>query len=133
MEENLKDETYVPETLGEAFLFLDSYLVDKDTFKNYPEDQITGAAHMTLGRWMRNRWYLWWTPDLRNRIKDDKENYPTEKPKLVQFFNDLGIEHADDMSGIIVKAYHQKLNNKDIDGHVKEIIEYYKETNNENT
>lgn len=132
-QENIKDENYIPKTLGEAHLFLDTYLVDKDVFKNTPEDQVMGIAHMTLGRWLRNRWHLWWSPELYEKVKEAKPDYPAEKPELVQGFNDLGIMVGDDMSGIIIMSYHAKLNDRpyDLDAEVKKIKEFYENQNKE--
>lgn len=122
---------YVPKTLEECYQYLDKYLQDIEVFKNYPEENVMGIAHMTLGRWIRNKWYLWWSEELYNRVKDQNPSYPSTKPELVDFFNKLGIEHADDMSGIIIISYHRKLNNKAIDfeyieKQINEVIEYYK-------
>jgi hypothetical protein len=62
--------------------------------------------HMGLGMWMRNNWGLW------------KEN-----TKLWQFFNQKGIFHADDMSGIIFESFWRYLNNKPIN--LNEQVSYY--------
>lgn len=127
MEENLQDETYVPKSLAEAHLFLDGYLVDKELFKTCPEDQVMGIAHMTLGRWIRNRWHLWWSEELRDRVLEKNENYPTEKPEIVQMFNDHGVMIADDMCGIIIMSYHAKLNDRPYDVHkeAQRVVDFY--------
>jgi len=35
--------------------------------------------------------------------------------RLSKYFNDIGISHPDDMSGIILKSYYRRLNNLDIE------------------
>jgi len=127
-----KDESYIPKSIAEAHMYLDAYLVDKETFKNFPEESVMGVAHMTLGRWMRNRWHLWWSNDLHERVKD-KTDYPSEKPELVEMFNNMGIMQADDMSAIIIKSYHNKLNGKpfDLELEVLTIQEFYKQQDKE--
>lgn len=128
----------VPKTLDEAHEFLDKFLQDKDVFKNCPEEDVLAIAHMGLGRWLRNKWYLWWSPELYERVKSKTEEgkeveYPSEKPELVKWFNELGIEHADDMSGIVIISYHKKLNNRvyDMDADIREIKSFYENQNKE--
>ena len=123
---------YTPKTLDEAHLYLDEYLQDKESFKNYPEEDVIAVSHMWLGRWLRNKWYLWWSPELYERVKSGTEEgkeveYPAEMPDLVKWFNSIGVEHADDMSGIVIISYHKKLNNKpyDLDEDVRAIKEFY--------
>ena len=124
-----KDENYIPKSIAEAHMYLDAYLADKDTFKNISEDEACGIGHMTLGRWMRNTWSLWWSKELYERVKDNSPEYPSVKPEIVEMFNDLGIHHADDMSGIIIKSYHRKLNGVEynLEEDVNEIIQFYKD------
>jgi len=134
MEIRPREVTDIPTTLKEAFEYLDHFLQDKDLFKDCPEDDVLGIAHMGLGRFIRNNWYLWWSPELYERVKSKTEegkevDYPSTKPELVKYFNDLGVEHADDMSAIIIMAYHKKLNDKvyDMDEDVKAIKAYYEQ------
>lgn len=124
-----QDENYIPKSIAEAHMYLDAYLNDKETFKNTDEDQATGVAHMTLGRWMRNTWFLWWSKELYERVKENSPEYPSTKPEIIEMFNDIGIKHADDMSGIIIKSYHRKLNNinYNMEDDVKEILQFYKD------
>lgn len=127
---------YVPKTLTEAHEYLDQYLQDKDQFKSFPEENVLAVAHMWLGRWLRNKWHLWWNTELYERVKSQTPegepiDYPAEMPELVKWFKEIGIEHADDMSGIIIISYHKKLNNLvyDLEEDVKHIQAFYaKET-----
>lgn len=65
------------------------------------------GLHHSLGQWIRNHWGLW---------KGGNE--------LTDFFNENGIWHADDMSGIIISSYIKMLKEEEVnlDGQ----IEYYK-------
>lgn len=114
----------VPTTLEECFTYLDKMLRDKEEFKSTPEEEVLGICHFSLGMWMRNTWYLWWSEELaknandRDALKEDGDelsNYPQEKPALVKYFNDnLNIHHADDMSSIIITSYHRRLNEQSL-------------------
>jgi hypothetical protein len=61
--------------------------------------------HRGLGMTLRNQWGLW------------------QGSKLSKFFNDRGIHHPDDMSGIILKSYWQHLHNQPIQ--LEHQIAYY--------
>ncbi len=106
-------EVEQPSSLEGCFEFLNKTMLDIDEFKKLTESSAIGMTHFTLGMWMRNNWYLWWSEEL---AKDyDDKGYPQEKPLLVKYFNEvLSIFHADDMSGIIITSYHRKLNNLDL-------------------
>jgi len=84
----------------------------KDSFSDWiklDEDSALSQSHHGFGTWLRNTLGLW------------HDGPP------VKYFNDLGIYHADDMSGIILTSLHRKFNNKDInlDEQVKHYIEYW--------
>lgn len=130
---------YVPKTLKETHDYFDKYLQDKEEFKTHDEETVIGDSHFELGRWMRNNWYLWWSPELYDRAKrdtpiDEEVEYPSERPELVKWFNSIGVEHADDMSGIITISYHKYLNNKpyDLDEDVRAIKEFYAKDQSDN-
>jgi hypothetical protein len=126
---------YVPKTLEESFEYLDKFLQDKEEFKNFPEENVSGAAHMTMGRWLRNQWNLWWSADQRDKIIEsnkrklpmEKIDYPQEMPELVSWFVHKGIFHPDDMSGVVILSYHRKLNGKpiDLETQIAETINFY--------
>lgn len=128
-----------PKTLEECFEILDSFLQDKEQFKNSPEENVMGVCHMSLGLWLRNNWYLWWSEELRDKVTKsnhsklpmEKIDYPQEMPELVKWFRDKGLKHADDMSGVIIISYHRKLNDKplDVDKQILKSINYYKTKN----
>jgi hypothetical protein len=88
-----------PDTLDECIAALPKVMGKTDTliFKNTPEDQIPFSYHDGLGRWIRNKWGLW------------------QNSRLAGEFKNMGITHADDMSGIILRAWHRSLNNKPVE------------------
>jgi hypothetical protein len=65
--------------------------------KEAKSDNFTGALHHGFGTGLRNGWNLW------------------GKSPLTEWFNSVGIYHADDMSGIIMDSFWRKANGKDID------------------
>lgn len=89
---------YIPTDLEDCFVQLDSIWNDstKAEFRELSESQFVGRSHFSTGLWMRNKWKLW------------------KKSRLARYFNDLGIFHPDDMSGIILTSYHRRLLGKDI-------------------
>ena len=69
------------------------------------------SLHHGPGRWIRNNWGLW------------------SGSKLQEFFHDLGIRHADDMSGIILESVQRDLRGEEInlDKQVKKYRDYWKD------
>lgn len=102
-------ESKVPSNLEETFVALKEMLSEEDlkNFRDTPENELSGKYHFGLGLWMRNNWGLW-----------------SESP-LKDYFNEMGIFHPDDMSGIIITSFHRHLNGKNI--RLKEQIKYYQE------
>lgn len=95
----------IPETLDQAVKQLIPYAAD---FKYLSEEKAITELHHSIGRQLRNKWSLW-----------------TDKSPLSKQFIELGINHADDMSSIILMSLHRILNRKPVK--LKEQIEYYKE------
>jgi uncharacterized protein YbaR (Trm112 family) len=85
-----------------------------EEIKNLQEQDFVTDAHFGLGRWLRNEWELWSVP---------------ENSRLVDYFHELGITHADDMSSIILTSYHRHLNGKEIklEEQIKHYQDYWKE------
>ena len=96
IEDKLKGK---PKTLEETFQYLDQMIGDtlKYNFIILPEDVATSRLHFPFGMWIRNEWGLWKNSDLK------------------KYFLEKGIEHPDDMSGIIFTSYHRFLNNEPIE------------------
>jgi hypothetical protein len=104
---------YVPKDLNEAleFLYCNSPDKEKNKFRSLKEENLF-EYHFGAGLSIRNSWGLW-----------------QGNNELVKSFNKIGIHHPDDMSAIILKSFHRKLNNKDIDlnGQVKFYKDYWAE------
>ncbi|CCQ90131.1 conserved hypothetical protein [Nitrospina gracilis 3/211] len=100
-------EIYVPENLEEAHLELERMLPTDliAKIKNGTEAEMA-FYHHGVGTRIRNLW-LW--PDTR----------------LKKYFNERGIFHPDDMSGIILDTFWCRLNNKPF--RLEERIHYYKQ------
>jgi hypothetical protein len=96
-----------PKTLKEAIKLLPTLLPKSDLtiFENMQEEELY-KFHHGLGRWLRNQWGLWSGSDLQKE------------------FIRLGINHADDMSSIIIILTHRKLNNKE--AKLEILVEHYK-------
>jgi hypothetical protein len=93
------DGIYIPMDINDCFRQLNTMLkpIDINEFKNLPKDKAMAGAHFGLGMWLRNNWGLW------------------VGSRLSVYFNNMGIKHPDDMSGIILTSYHRFLNDRDID------------------
>ena len=94
-------EGYIPENLDDALIYLNCKWSeeDKENFRNENERSAIGKLHHGTGMGIRNAWKLW----------------AEEKNSLVKYFNSLGINHPDDMSGIILTSFHRQLNNVNIE------------------
>lgn len=89
--------------LREALDWLDRHLDDKD--KDYIRVHGIDNLHHGLGRFIRNEFGLWSGGPLKD------------------YFVNLGINHGDDMSGIILKAYCLRLRSTEFD--LTSEVEYY--------
>lgn len=90
--------TYIPKDLEDCFKQIDTFWSDstKLKVKQWTEDEFSARAHFGFGMWMRNNWQLWVGSRLSN------------------YFNEKGIYHPDDMSGIILDSYHRYLTGKEV-------------------
>ncbi len=109
---------YIPKDLEDCFKQIDSFWDDstKVEVKQWKEDELSSRAHLGFGMWMRNNWQLW------------------GGSRLSKYFNDLGIYHPDDMSGIILDSYHRYLTGNDIklEEQIKYYQDYWKKANKQN-
>lgn len=71
-------------------------------------------AHMSIWRWSRNNWHLWWTP----KLAEIYDNYPKEEPPLIADLTRMGFTHGDDRSSVIADCVVAKLSN----GNIRETI-----------
>jgi hypothetical protein len=110
-DEPKKEEIYVPKDLDDCFVELKKMLSKEDIekIKDGTEHEMI-RYHFGLGMWMRNNWGLW------------------SGSRLSRSFNEKGIHHPDDMSGIILNSFWRHLNNKPIqlDEQIKFYQEYWK-------
>jgi len=87
------EEVYIPLKLDECFAELDKILSPEaiQEIMDCSEDDLS-RFHFGLGMGLRNSWGLW------------------EGSDLAKWFNEQGIFHPDDMSGIIINSYWRHLN-----------------------
>jgi hypothetical protein len=112
MEKSMNDATARPETFTDALVnVLQLLLEERDVFK-LDESEFVAGYHHSLGRWMRNEWGLW-----------------SQQGGLYDWFHSIGIEHADDMSGMILTSAHRRYNKVELDleGQKDEYVAYWKE------
>ncbi len=107
-DKNSPTAVYIPENLDACFRELKKILSPEliKEMRTGTENDII-KYHHGLGMWIRNNWGLW------------------SGSRLKKYFNDLGIHHPDDMSGIILTSFWRHLNNKPIK--LKEQIKYYQD------
>lgn len=98
----------IPTNLQEAFDLLDEMVSDSEIqeIQGMSLNTFVGGTHQGIGRWLRNNWDLW----------------KGEGP-LYHYFVELGLEHADDMSGFLLTSYWRSKKGEDID--IKEQVEDY--------
>ena len=87
----------IPENLEDCFSVLSEVMTGKtlEDFKMADEEDLI-RYHFSLGMWIRNNFGLW------------------TGSHLAQFFIDLGIFDADEMSGVIILSFHRMINDKEI-------------------
>lgn len=112
LENSKKDSlegVYIPVDLNDCFKQIDGFWTDtvKTQVKNTTEAEFNANAHFGIGLWMRNNWGLW------------------RGSRLSKYFNDMGIFHPDDMSGIILTSYYRYLTGQEIK--LEEQIAFYKD------
>jgi hypothetical protein len=105
---NIKLPHSIPANLDECIQQLN--LSTNDTIKRWikcvTEKEYLSKVHHGLGMYLRNNWGLW------------------TNSKLSKFFNEKGIFHPDDMSGIILQCFHEFVNTEKYS--LTDKIEYYK-------
>lgn len=98
----------IPNNLEECFVELEKSLTPEfigEIRQGTEEDM--NRFHHSLGMFLRNNWGLW------------------KESSLSKWFNEKGIHHPDDMSGIIFDSFWRHLNNKPIK--LEEQIKFYKD------
>ncbi|MFA5540706.1 MAG: DUF6794 domain-containing protein [Bacteroidales bacterium] len=100
---------YIPKNLDDCFKQLGSILnqMTINEIEGIDVDELAKRFHFGLGRWMRNVWQLW------------------KGSRLSYYFNNIGVYHPDDMSGIILTSYQRHLKGEDIK--LEEQIKHYQD------
>jgi hypothetical protein len=103
-----KKSENIPKNIEECFQEMLKF-GNLDDFKRLSEQEAVATTHHTVGRWIRNNWGLW------------------EDSILKEYFVSFGIQHPDDMSGLVILFFHRHLNQKPInfDGEVTLIKKHY--------
>lgn len=113
----------VPESLEDAIEDLKVWYGDKliEVVSSMNEDSFRASSYHSAGLFIRDSWFLWWQKGHHNAI------WPETKPKLIQFFNDMGIYHANDISSIILTSVYREISGKEIDlqGQVQQYKDYW--------
>lgn len=106
----IDDVNDVPRNLDECLSQLETFQGVYEWSKMNERDALCDAHH-GIGRWIRNCWNLW------------------TGGELVNYFNDMGIAHPDDMSSIILMSLHRKMNGRDIclGDQVEHYIQFWKD------
>lgn len=90
-------------TLDDCFSWLKSVIGNYRECIGMNEEDATIIMQRSIGRFVRNTLKLW----------EDCNKIPKyQRSQLVQYFNDIGIYHPDDMSGIILTSFWRYLNEK---------------------
>jgi hypothetical protein len=102
---------YIPKDLDDCFVELEKMLpttLINEMKKSSERDMI--SYHDNLGRWLRNNWALW------------------AGSRLSAYFNRLGIQHPDDMSGIIFTSFWRHLHSQPVrlEEQIESTKEYYR-------
>lgn len=108
-----KKNKKIPKDISQCLISLDHLLSKEDREQARKDPEFALMYHHSLGRQLRNDWGLW------------------RGSKLKIYFQKLGIDHADDMSGIILTSYHRWLNNRTIElnKQIKEYQDYWEKEN----
>ena len=102
----------IPANLSECFDELDNIFQDSPTdyenFKMSSEDEAIIILHFGLGKWIRNNWGLW-----------------TKNTNIYHTLHAMQLWHAEDMSTVILTAYHRYINNQPLG--LKEQVQFFLE------
>lgn len=106
------DMNSLPNNLEEAIIQLDKEFDDstKLSIIEMEEMDFVCDLHFSTGTWIRNNWGLW------------------SGSALSQYFYDLGLNHPDDMSTVILTCYYRHLKQQDfeLDKQLKYYQDYWK-------
>lgn len=102
----------IPKTLTEAVLKIEDMIPEEERkwVRSVPESEMV-SLHFGVGRWIRNNWGLW------------------SGGPLADWFKERGIQHPDDMSGIILDSYWRWVHDQPLklDAQITPYREFWKE------
>lgn len=92
------ETVYIPVDLPDCMLQLDTILTleNKELIRSLEEKVFLSRAHLSLGMWLRNNWGLW------------------GDSRLATYFEEQGIHHPDDMSGVILRCYYHYVKGENV-------------------
>ena len=93
LDSNQPQDIYIPKDINDCFVEL-KRMLNPELIKKIKESSERDLIehHFGLGLWIRNNWQLW------------------GESRLAKWFNEQGIKHPDDMSGIILYSFSRHLN-----------------------
>lgn len=104
----IRSAEYIPENLEDCFVQLKQLLKPEDVQQlKAGTEKDMGKYHFGLGMNLRNGWGLW------------------RGSRLAKWFNDQGVSHPDDMSGIILVSFWRHLNGKPIN--LEQQVKHYQD------
>lgn len=96
-----------PNNYVEAVETLEAYYSNKlDEFTKIPLNTFLCKAHFSIGKDIRNDWFLWWRKD------HGYKEWPVDCPAIVKWCREQMIHHADDMSNLFLWGLWNKANGK---------------------
>lgn len=109
-----EEEQDIPENLGQAVRWLKENVPEDEQEDIANRDLNAKVGHFGIGRWMRNNWGLW-----------------SRDSELYKYFERMGVDHPDDMTGIILDAFQADLRDEkfDLQAEVEEYIRYWEKMN----
>lgn len=109
----------LPDNIDEAVDILKVFFSESiDEIRSMSEKQFRTSSHFGAGMFIRNSWFLWWYKG------HGYAEWPTDMPKLNEWFNSIGIVHADDMSSIVLTCLHRNITG--VDYGIADQVERYK-------
>lgn len=95
---NSSETIYIPVDLPDCMRQLDSILTpeNKELIRSLEEKDFLAKTHLALGMWIRNNWGLW------------------SGARLATYFDEQGIHHPDDMSGVILRCYYHYIRDEKV-------------------
>lgn len=95
---NSSETIYIPVDLPDCMRQLDSILTpeNKELIRSLEEKDFLAKTHLALGMWIRNNWGLW------------------SGARLATYFDEQGIHHPDDMTGVILRCYYHYIRDEKV-------------------